>query len=196
MKTIEAAALAVLSISTFSCASTPKLPFNEPNALLRQQIDKRVNDLRYTHGVELMNSLDWLARCGELAFYALIEALESPDTTTRSSAANILGRGRDRRVIPYLQKKANDPDIRTRFEVARALLRLGDWSNMPILIAGLRDTSEYVRALCNDALKSSTQIDFGFVPSAPESEREPKVQKWEGWWQSRSKDFFFAAKTQ
>lgn len=196
MKTVEAAAFAILSLSVFSCASTPKYPFDEPNVLLKQQIDKKVADLRYTHGVELMNSLDWLARCGELAFHALIEALDDTDTTTRSSAANILGRGRDRRVIPYLQKKVNDSDVRMRFEVARALLRLGDWSNMPILIAGLRDSSEYVRALCNDALKTSTQVDFGFVSSATESEREPKVQKWESWWQARSKDFFFAAKTQ
>lgn len=181
-------AVLVISLLSFSCASAPKHPFSEPTKMLKEQIDKRVSELRYTHGMELMNHLDWLVRCGENAYPTLIDALDNGDATTRAGAANVLGRCNDRRVIPFLSEHAKDTDPRMRFEVARALLRLGDWTHIPVLIDGMRDGSEYVRALCNDALKQSTQIDFGFVANATAEEREEKVKKWETWWSARSKD--------
>lgn len=190
----RAFALVTIGFVLFSCQSASKLPFDQPNGLLKSQIDKRVSDLRYTHGEELMSTLDWLTRCGEAAFPALIEAMDCDDPTTRAGAANVLGRGVDRRVIPFLMKKAEDPDPRMRYEVARALLRLGEWSKIPVLIEGLRDPSEYVRALCNDALKQTTRLDFGFLPGAASEEREVQVRKWEAWSQAREKDAFFATR--
>lgn len=188
---IRALSLLALCSLSCACAAVKKHPFEEPPPLMREQIERKISEIPFTRDWERINTLDWLTRCGEAAFPALIEGLESKDPDIRAGAANVLGRSQDRRVIPFLNKTADDADSRVRYEFARSLLRLGDWSKVPILIEGLRDESEYARALCNDALRTYTKADFGFVPSAAKELREEPVRKWETWWNSRAKDAFF-----
>lgn len=177
--------------AVFGCSSAKKLPFETPPQVQQLQIERKIAEIPYTRDWERIRTLDWLTRWGEAAFPALIDALGSKDADTRAASANVLGRSQDRRVIPFVAKIADDPDTGVRYEVARSLLRLGDWSRVPVLIHGLRDEREYARALCNDALRQYTKVDFGFAPSAPKDQREEPVRKWENWWNARAKDAFF-----
>lgn len=188
IRMISRAALVAIAAG---CASTPKTPFEAPTQHMRQEIERKISEIPFTREWERINALDWLTRCGESAFNPLIAALDSSDSDIRAGAANVLGRSLDRRLIPYLSKRADDADPRVRYEFARSLLRLGDWSKVPALISGLRDESEYARALCNDALRQYTKADFGFQPGAPKEQREEPIRKWENWWNARTKDAFF-----
>jgi hypothetical protein len=75
-----------------------------------------------------------------------------------------------------------------KLERARTLLRLGDFSVLPTLIAGLRDDQLMTRALCFQALNEATHERFEFDPRAEEEEREASIQTWEAWWIERSGD--------
>ena len=83
-------------------------PYAEPNALMRREIQTRINDIAFQHQQELLDSLLWLhSKAGETAIPDLLDALEHEDPKVRSSAAWVLGRIRDRRtkqeIISYIK---------------------------------------------------------------------------------------------
>ncbi len=165
--------------------------FVGPDDRLKERIEQKILSLRYARGPELLGTIDWLRRCREPAYPLLIDALAEEQPSVRAAAALVLGATGDRRLVPYLKDHSEDPDARVRYEVARALGRLGDWSSLRTLIAGLRDESGYVRALCHETLNHVTRLDFGYSPLAPEAERGPAVDRWESWWERRRTDPFF-----
>ena len=65
-------------------------------------------------------------------------------------------------------------------------LSLGDWSEIPTLIGGLRDERLYTRSLCLRALEESTGETFRFDPRASLDDRERAVARWEDWWLART----------
>ena len=73
-------------------------------------------------------------------------------------------------------------------ERARTLVRLGDWDEIPRLIAGLRDDRLYTRSLCFEALQEATHETHGFDPRSADDVRESAVVRWERWWFARSGD--------
>ena len=165
--------------------------FTGPDDRLKARIEQKILSLRYARGAELLDAIDWLRRCREPAYPLLIDALSDGQPSVRAASALVLGATGDRRLVPYLRKHAEDEDARVRYEVARALGRLGDWSSLQTLIAGLRDESGYVRALCHETLSHVTRLDFGYSPLAPEAERVVAVARWESWWERRRTDPFF-----
>jgi hypothetical protein len=166
----------------------PQSEFLQPSMLMKEQIARRIADLPYLGGSELIDALYWLGQRGETAYEPLIEQLESPTPKMRALALNILCLNKDRRVLPYIEPLANDPDQSVRYEAARGMARLGDLSHVEILVAGLEDDSRYVRALCARFLKEQTRDDFGYEPDAPPPERSVAVARWRDWAQSLPRD--------
>jgi HEAT repeat protein len=107
------------------------------------------------------------------------------------SALAALGATRDSRLVEPLRAlpwPEGEGSIDLRLERARALLRLGDWQTVPILIEGLRDERMITRALSSQALWESTHERFGYDPKGEEAERAASIAKWEAWWKDRSID--------
>jgi hypothetical protein len=126
-----------------------------------------------------------LAAEGEPAVPALLEALRSPDPTTRGHAAYVLGAVRDRRTLPAIAEASADPVPFVRYEAAGALLELKDARGFAVLVAGLEDPDARLRAKCVEVLAEHTHQRLGFEPTGSLDERAAAVRRWRAWLASR-----------
>lgn len=191
-------ALVLVALATLApaCSSTSakKDPGSEgmwlpASPVLKQQLEEEAERLPFRHGVEQLEAIRWFASVGEPAYPTLLRlATDERDHVVFSALAALGATGDPRlaaplRVIPWSEERfAGD----LGYERARTLVRLGDWSAMPVLIGGLRDTRAVTRALCIKALTEATGDGRGFDPRANESERELAINRWEQWWLARS----------
>ena len=161
--------------------------FEQPNALLRSEIQRRIDQIPYQRGTALVMNLAWIAARGEKSIPLLLQAMESKDPKVRAEAAWTLGRIRDTRAIPFLRKYLNDPDPTVGMEVSRALLTMGDDQGGPNLIIGLRSRNPRYRYYCHEALKAWSGLDFGYEPKGKDQvARETALRKWMEWWNRKA----------
>jgi hypothetical protein len=193
--------LIVLSQALFlglaaSCASTSSSVHGDPNWLepsprLRQQIEESARRLPWTHGMERVEMITWFATVGEPAYPTLLQMVLDPRKDVAGSALAALGATRDSRLVEPLRAlpwPAGEDNTDLALERARALLRLGDWQMVPLLIGGLRNDQLLTRALCAQALWESTHERFAYDPKAEPAEREKAITDWEKWWYERNGD--------
>jgi len=193
-----ALALVGVTLIASSCASTGEAEEtrNERNGawlsgspILRQQIEEEAERLPWLHGVERLEAIRWFASIGEPAYATLLRLAIDPSDEVAASALAALGATGDQRlvrplqIIPWSEERMKGDLL---LERARTLLRLGDWSEIPALIGGLRHSELFVRSLCERALKESTGQRFGYDSRASEQDRERAVARWEGWWLART----------
>ncbi len=187
-------AVILLASACQSSGSSPRSHHDDgrwlpASPILRQQIDDEVERLPWRHGVERLEAIRWFASVGEPAYPALLELALDPRDHVAASALAALGATSDPRlveplkIIPWSEERY-DGDL--GLEHARTLLRLGDWSEIPILIAGLRDSRNYTRSLCAKALYEATGETFGYDPRVAEDARELAISRWENWWLART----------
>ncbi len=199
MRTLLAFALALLA----ACGSTKSqvVDYTEPSnddwvqasPMLQQQIEEEAKRLPWTRGFERLEQVRWFASTGEPAYPTLFQLAEDDRDDVAAAALAALGATLDRRLVPHIHElhwsdSRNAGDL--SLERARALIRLGDWSEIPTLIGGLRDDRVYTRALCLDALREATHETHGFDPRAEADEREKSVEHWELWWSERAGDSY------
>jgi hypothetical protein len=163
----------------------------KPSPILAQQIQDEAERLPWTSGFERLEQIRWFASVGEPAYSTLLQLATDPRDDVAAAALASLGATADRRLVPAI-RALSWPSSRQGgdlgLERARALLRLGDWSEMPRLITGLRDERLYTRALCLEALREATRQDLSYDPRAEASVRENAVLEWESWWAKRSSE--------
>ena len=165
----------------------------EPSPALAMDIESHAQRLPWTNRLEDKVALiDWFGRVGEPAYPTLLALATDPRPEVAGMALASLGRTRDPRLVAHLRKLdwPTEVDSDLSLERARALLQLGDWSQIPILIEGLRDERFYTRAVCIRTLSLETHERLGYDARAPEEEREQAVCNWESWWGSRGEDPF------
>ncbi len=174
-----------------SASASPSSPWIRPSPLLRQQIEDEAERLPWTHGFERLEQIRWFAAIGEPAYEKLLVLASDPREDVAAAALAALGATLDRRLVTYIRSlpwssEREQSDL--GLERSRTLLRLGDWSGIPSLIAGLRDERLYTRALCLDALKEATHETLDYDPRSEPQVRENAVKRWEEWWLSRAGD--------
>ena len=188
---LAAFALSCVTTSSTAGAKASAGPWLEPSPALRSQIDDRAQRLPWTHGVERVEMIQWFAALGEPAYSTLLELAKDPRRDVAGAALAALGATRDSRLVEPLRAlplHAEGDNADLSLELARTLLRLGDWSHVPDLIAGLRDERPVTRALCSQTLFEATHERFDFDPRGEPEARAAAVARWEAWWQSRRKD--------
>ncbi len=160
----------------------------KPSPILKQQIEDEAQRLPWTSGFERLEQIRWFAGVGEPAYATLFALTQDARPDVAASALASLGATMDRRLVPVLRKLPFPPEKKgtdLELERARALLRLGDWQEIPVLIRGLRDGRVYTRALCAEALREATHENHGFDPRADEPTRTAAAKRWEQWWRQR-----------
>lgn len=163
----------------------------QPSPILAQQIKDEAARLPWTHGIDRLEQIRWFASAGEPAYPTLLQLATDPRDDVAAAALAALGATMDRRLVPSIRELPWDASRMSgdlSLERARALLRLGDWSEIPVLIQALRDERVYTRSLALDALKESTHQTMDFDPRGTDEARETAVQHWERWWEERSHD--------
>jgi len=174
-------------------SETTQADWVQPSPMLQQQIEEEAKRLPWTRGFERLEQIRWFASIGEPAYPALLQLAEDDRDDVAAAALASLGATLDRRLVPHIHELDWSDDRiggDLSLERARALIRLGDWSEIPTLIAGLRDERVYTRALCLDALREATHETHGFDPRSDEDERERSIEAWELWWSERSGEGF------
>ena len=174
----------VLSLSACATVEEKSHPFAEANSLVRQEIQARIANIPFQHRQELLNNLLWLAtRGGEPAIPDLLTALQHAEPKVRSSAAWVLGRLRDRRVVANLRPLVMDENHSVRFEAARSLTLMGDMQHATMLIEGLDSDKVPVRYNCHMALRDATGRDFQYDHLEDDvATRRVAVLRWREWW--------------
>jgi len=192
--TVSALALS-FALLAGACQSSPRKK-GEPQWLeaapfLQVQIEDQAARLPWVHGVEeRVELIHWFAQVGEPAYATLLELVQDPRPDVSASALAALGATRDARLVEPLRAVELPPSTTTDLELerARTLVRLGDWSQTPVLINGLRDERPMTRVLCLQTLREATHETFGFEPASTELERAEAIARWDRWWQSRAVD--------
>lgn len=183
-----------LTLTACATVEEKARPFSKANSLMRREIQARISNIPFQHRRELLNNLLWLAtRDGEPAIPDLVTALQHQEPKVRSSAAWVLGRLRDRRVVPDLRPLVADENHSVRFEAARSLTLMGDMQHAAMLIEGLDSDRIPVRYNCHMALRDATGRDFQYDHLEEQAgKRRVAVLRWRKWWGEQIQDPFFA----
>ena len=118
-----------------------------------------------------------------------VAELRSQNSGTRWQAVTALGESGDPAVAEYLAPMLKDPDIFVRMATARVLGDLEAPIGIPALIDALEDPEASVREAAVVALRSITQREHRFDPTAKESDRAKAVRRWREWWDKAQDDF-------
>ncbi len=162
-----------------------------PSPLLEQQMVDEAARLPWTRGIERIEQIRWFASIGEPAYETLLELSADPRDDVAAAALSALGATGDRRLVEHIRTADSQSGARgrdLRLERARTLLRLGDWSEVPVLIEGLGDSRVYTRALAIQALQEASGESHGFDPRGDDGSREKSLERWKRWWLARTGD--------
>lgn len=183
MRLVRLAALAA-ACALSACQSSSNqegVPTGQRNAIVQTEIDRRIAELRFLHGNELLQSMSRLVALGDVAAPAIREGSKSEDWLTRSSLAWVMGASSDRRYIPDLRAMLDDSVPGVRYEAAAALVELGDPNGFTVLVDGLSDGDIRNRYKCFESLRRATGQDFGYQHDSEPSARAGSVARWKDW---------------
>ena len=152
-------------------------------AFMERQVQKIVARIPYQSGPALIEDLNRLIAFGHFSVKPMCECLKSRNAKVRSSAAFVLGQLKVTESLDELFDLTDDKNKLVRLEAARAILDIGAWDTVPILLVGLGDNEKSVRYLSFDALNRKTGENFGFQFDGPAEERREATEKWFLWWE-------------
>jgi len=173
----------MMSICLTACVSERVDGPDQGRVFLQSEIDKIVNRLPYQNGVELFQDINHLLTYDPFVIEPMIECLDSPNDKVRSAAALVLGTLRAGEALEKLLTMVDDQNRWVRMEVARAVLEIGAWDTIPIIINGLEDEDPRTRELCFHLLKDKTGEEFGYDLNAEEQDQALAVENWKSWWE-------------
>ena len=170
-------------------------PWVQPSPMLTEQLNDNAERLPWTHGTERVEILRWFTGVGEPAYDTLLELAADERIDVAGSALTALGSTRDQRLVKPIRALdiPVEASLLLRLERARALLYLGDWSEIPVLIDALESEERAVSALAGYALYRATGEAHGFDPKADLAERAAAAERWRSWWQERQSEGILGA---
>lgn len=200
MKIQARLAVCLISLSSSACVTSTEggqqlrenvstSPWLAPSPVLREQIEQQLERLPWTHGAERVEQIRWLAGVGEAGFELILPVCLDPRPDVAGAALAALGATGDNRLVVPIRELAwpaeDTLDQGLRLERARTLVRLGDWSQLDVLVAGLESEAYWTRAWCAQALKEATKRTFDYDPKAAPELRAKSVVRWREWIESR-----------
>jgi len=161
-----------------------------PSDGLVEQIEARAQAVRVSRDLNTFaREAEWFVGVGEPAFPTLLELAGDSDVRVASFGLATISAQRDPRLLTPLKREVARPaDPMLRFEYARALLALGDWSELPVLVEGLEHEDVRIRGNALKALFDATGERNGFHPQGAPEDRAAAVARWRAWWTARAAD--------
>ena len=164
----------------------------EPSPSLARDIELRSMEVSQMAAQDdFVRLSDWFQSVGEPAYPKLLEMAGSTDDRQRTFSLSVIAAQRDPRILaPLLETvpMSSIPKQQHRYEMARALLMLGDKSGVPILIDGLESPSRGARAQSITALNRGTNAGIKYNAAASAEERAESVAAWRQWWSEMEQD--------
>jgi len=178
------ALLAVLLVSAPGCVTEQVGEQQQTSELRETEIDRRINEIEFMQGHELMQNLERLVRMRDEAYPQIRAALaEHPDDHTRANLIYVFAALGDRRNIPYIRPQLEHPSPKVRFEAAATLVEMGDSEGFPVLVNGLSHSEVRWRFKCFETLRAATGQDFGYVHDGDLEVRRAAIVRWHDWLQ-------------
>ena len=171
-------------LATAACQTTTSsggVDTGRTNGIVQAEIGRRIAELRFLHGTDLLQSMTRLVEIGDPASAQIRAGAKSDDWLTRGSLAWVMGQSNDRRYIPDLRGMVDDKVPSVRYEAASALVELGDSVGFATLVDGLSDGDIRNRYKCFESLKRATGQDFGYQHDAAPENRATAVTRWKSW---------------
>jgi len=163
---------------------------------VHESVSARIEQMKFQHGKILLRTLQQLISVKELAYVPIVKAMPDADERTRANLIYVLGfmeghTDAHRVLAGHLKDKSEV----VRFESAAALMNLGDWSAVPILIGFMDSGSRRLRYKSHEVLRDSTRQDFGFDFDAEGNSRAPALAKWKAWWEDRREEIIYQGRS-
>jgi len=184
MRAARILALTLAALLPAACQTTTTkdgVETGPKNSIVQGEIERRIAELRYLHGNDLLASMTRIVQLGDAATDQIRSNLRSEDWLTRASLAWIMGATGDRRYIPDLRGMLDDKIPSVRYESASALVELGDSGGFATLVDGLSDGDIRNRYKCFESLKRATGQDFGYQHDGSPESRATAVVRWKTW---------------
>lgn len=164
--------------------------FVAPTEELADELDAHARAVRGGRDLEVFaREAEWFGGVGEPAYPTLLELAADRDVRVASFGLATLGAQRDARLLAPLKAKVAPPEPGPlRLEYARALVALGDWSEVPTLLTALEAEDVRTRGSALKALRDATGETHGFHPQGTPAERATAVERWRAWWDARASD--------
>ncbi len=134
---------------------------------------------------------DWYQSVGEPTYPSLLEMIQFGNNRQRSFSLCVLAAMQDRRLLEPMREAMPTEALGSegiRREYARALAKMGDFSELPILIEALRDSSPEQFGRAARALETVTNSDIPVSASTSYEDREKIVEDWLQWWSAQQGD--------
>lgn len=162
-----------------------------PVARVHARINRKIDRMPHLNGQRLLAVIQEIIAYKELALEPVKEALPDTDARTRANLIYILGyvggEQAHAAVIPYLK---SEEEV-VRFEAAAALVNMGDWSGVPLLLDYMESEDRHKRFKAAQAMLEVTDRDFGYNFDAPPHERQKAMKRWRHWWQDRRNSLLY-----
>ena len=170
-------------------------PWLLPSPFLELKLEENAARLPWTHGAERIELVRWFAGAGEPAYETMLALALDGRPDVAGSALAALGSTRDERLVPFVQELSWPGRVPESLvlERARALLMLGDWSEIPLLIDALGSDDLSIRALSGYALYRATGDRRGFDPRGTDEVRAESIGRWRSWWGERQDEGILAS---
>ena len=152
---------------------------------VQEQVNSRIERLKYEHGKELLATLQELIALERLAIAPIGQALETADSRTRAHLIYVLGFIGGGEARQLVVARLSDQSEIVRYEAAAALMQIGDWSAVPVLIAFMDSDSRRLRYKAHEILRLKTKQDYGYDFNAEAASRNEAIQQWKSWWSDR-----------
>ena len=152
---------------------------------VQEQVNSRIERLKYQYGKELLGTLQELIALEELAIEPIGQAFQTADSRTRANLVYVLGYIGGAAARKWVVAGLSDESEVVRYESAAALMQLGDWSAVPVLITFMDSDSRRLRYKAHEILRLKTKQDFGYDFNAETAGRADEVQQWKSWWSGR-----------
>ncbi|MEE2941488.1 MAG: hypothetical protein VX460_13960 [Planctomycetota bacterium] len=205
LRPVEVAGLAAAALAA-ACSSTQGVApvalqgagFVEPSEQLARQIELKAVECEFWSTEEdFVGLCDWFYEVGEPGYESLLDMAAGTSTRARFVAMSAFAIIADRRLVQRFREEVPAPeDPGLRMSYARALMQMGDFSEAPVLIAGLHDPNARNRAMAHQSLERATNNDVPFDAAGTREERERTASIWRRWFAARTDDPLLRAELQ
>lgn len=159
-----------------------------------QRVARRVAEVRYQSGKELLATLTELVGMKEVALQPILDALPAADPRTKANLLYVLSFLRNPEAHQALVQGLSDENTVVRYEAASGLLSQADLSAVPVLIGFLESEDRRLRYKAFVALSQATGEDCGFHFNGDAQERAAAVGRWREWWQDHRRQVILGSR--